>query len=774
MSYNSLDEALGVTGDSSSSTRQMIIVDNELRIVRIAQSYILGVYNDKDVAVIPFQIPRYYHGNDLSTFDIRVNYLNAANVGAYSEATNVSVSSDYITFEWLLGAGVFSAAGSVTFVICMRKVGDNGLILKEYNTTRAKATVLEGLEIEDPEDPEQYSILTQMKGLAADARYYATQIEGVADDLRSFVGSPLTAATAEAMTNTEKVYVYTGSETGYTAGNWYYHNGTNWVSGGVYNATVVDLDTTLTQAGKAADAKAVGDEIADVKSDLLQNIVRLNDSTIVTGMAFSPELTVAGLNDDGLPVVSAKRIRTDYIPIVDGSEVKLVLTSSKTILWSASFYDIDDGMTPRTKYTSFAEYTTATTFAVPSGTNYIRLIFKDSSDGNMTLSDISSIALTVQSVKELLREEFNTATVDFLENNTLESGSFKINGTNDPSSTTVRVRSKEYVPVLEKTTYSIMCDGVRSFDISVSFYSVNDYVTPRLSYTDWITIKGTFETPENCKYIRFLIKNSGGGSIYPADVKFLKYGCLASNMFEVIPELINDASYNNGHVIGADLLKKPIKVKGVGALTYVQSFCVYDGDFYSINGSSIGKQDSTLTAVTSVSLNTGHGNSMQLGSSKYAYASGWDDNTVYKVDLTNMTVDDTITLPTTGYTSCVIDDIRGLAYIFQRDTYPTTEESYNFIVYDYVNGQTVSTKKTIPFAAMQACDLFDDKIFVLNGLGTVSCPNGYRVYDLNGNILAEYFLPDFAEREPEGICVDRDTHELYISFSNKALYKITI
>ena len=58
-------------------------------------------------------------------------------------------------------------------------------------------------------------------------------------------GSPLKAATAADMTNQKRVYVYTGSEAGYTAGHWYYHNGTSWTDGGVYNAVAVDTDTTL-------------------------------------------------------------------------------------------------------------------------------------------------------------------------------------------------------------------------------------------------------------------------------------------------------------------------------------------------------------------------------------------------------------------------------------------------------------------------------------------------------------------------------------------------
>lgn len=94
--------------------------------------------------------------------------------------------------------------------------------------------------------------------------------------LQEAIGSPLVASTVAQMTDHDKVYVYTGSETGYTAGNWYYWNGTAWTSGGVYNSTAVQTDTTLTQSGMAADAKAVGDRFdsfglsSDIKTSLLQ------------------------------------------------------------------------------------------------------------------------------------------------------------------------------------------------------------------------------------------------------------------------------------------------------------------------------------------------------------------------------------------------------------------------------------------------------------------------------------------------------------------------
>lgn len=86
--------------------------------------------------------------------------------------------------------------------------------------------------------------------------------------LQAAVGSPLTAITASAMIDTNKIYVYVGSETGYTNGNWYYWNGSAWTSGGVYNSIAFETDTTFTQSGQAADAKVVGDEIDGIKSAL--------------------------------------------------------------------------------------------------------------------------------------------------------------------------------------------------------------------------------------------------------------------------------------------------------------------------------------------------------------------------------------------------------------------------------------------------------------------------------------------------------------------------
>lgn len=86
-------------------------------------------------------------------------------------------------------------------------------------------------------------------------------------ELENKVGSPFIAQTAAQMTDKTRVYVYVGSESGYTKGNWYYHNGSKWISGGVYNSQGVDTDKNLDVEGKAADAKATGDRLSSITED---------------------------------------------------------------------------------------------------------------------------------------------------------------------------------------------------------------------------------------------------------------------------------------------------------------------------------------------------------------------------------------------------------------------------------------------------------------------------------------------------------------------------
>lgn len=104
------------------------------------------------------------------------------------------------------------------------------------------------------------------------------KIDQKVEELEAMIGSPLVASTASDMVDEDSVYVYVGSEAGYTNGNWYYFDGEAWTSGGVYNSTAFVTDPTLTVAGMAADAKATGDQVSAIKEDLntTNNVIELN------------------------------------------------------------------------------------------------------------------------------------------------------------------------------------------------------------------------------------------------------------------------------------------------------------------------------------------------------------------------------------------------------------------------------------------------------------------------------------------------------------------
>ena len=182
-------------------------------------------------------------------------------------------------------------------------------------------------------------------------------------------------------------------------------------------------------------------------------------------------------------------------------------------------------------------------------------------------------------------------------------------------------------------------------------------------------------------------------------------------------EAVSKYEWKGNYVIASDMVKRKVYAKKLGEIVYSQSFCKYGDYFYAIDEQNrIAKYDADFNLVTTKAITTGHGNALQLGNGNIAYCSGWDDNKVYPINLDTLTNETAITLPTTGYTTCAVDELRKLIYIFQRDSYPTTNEHYNFIVYDYDNQSIVSTKETTAsFGGMQACDLFNDHIIVLNG-----------------------------------------------------------
>ena len=131
-------------------------IDHNIRKIRVPISEkVLGVVGDKDIKRRYFKAPRYYEGNDLSKFDIKINYVNEDCDKNMYVVDDVQTEDDYITFSWLIGAGACRVPGDVGYVVCMRLVDEDGNIEKEYNTELTIGTVLDGCEADSTEDEEE-------------------------------------------------------------------------------------------------------------------------------------------------------------------------------------------------------------------------------------------------------------------------------------------------------------------------------------------------------------------------------------------------------------------------------------------------------------------------------------------------------------------------------------------------------------------------------------------------------------------------------------------
>lgn len=244
-----------------------------------------------------------------------------------------------------------------------------------------------------------------------------TEMQQIAQMVKAAYGAPLVAATAAAMTDHTRVYVYTGSESGYTNGNWYYWNGTAWASGGVYNSTAVNVDASPTEGSTnpvssggvyAADA-ALESEVDDLKSALGPNelaetanvIARASGSTkwAYSNGAFSiarSSATVANTVLVFVPVAAVKQFlfRLDAAG-AEGAGVDVMIVGWET---EPAAYGTAPTQTFFKQTVTTSPASIKLTVNVPSGINYIGFKFVAS----RTQENLMTGTLSIQTTDKLI------------------------------------------------------------------------------------------------------------------------------------------------------------------------------------------------------------------------------------------------------------------------------------------------------------------------------------------------------------------------------------
>lgn len=172
------EEALAAAVASNELDNSTFVIDKNLRTITVPKNFVLGVYNDKNTQIVPFMMPRFYNDIDLSEFNIRVNFVNANGDGDIFLVVDKEISEDSISFTWTVNRSAYLYAGKVHFVVCLIKVDGASYVTQEYNTTKATAPVLEGIEVDNPiGDEAAQDVLAQIQAAEVRANVAAAKAE---------------------------------------------------------------------------------------------------------------------------------------------------------------------------------------------------------------------------------------------------------------------------------------------------------------------------------------------------------------------------------------------------------------------------------------------------------------------------------------------------------------------------------------------------------------------------------------------------------------------
>lgn len=142
---------------------ETIVINDDLRTMQIPSSItLLGVESDDDVNVLPFQMPKMYCGYDLSTFQARINFMNANGDGDIYIVDDLAEDGDdpsLMNFSWIVGRTACAYQGNTRFIVCLKKFDNNENVIQEFNTTVYSLPVLEGLETTDAVEQQNADII---------------------------------------------------------------------------------------------------------------------------------------------------------------------------------------------------------------------------------------------------------------------------------------------------------------------------------------------------------------------------------------------------------------------------------------------------------------------------------------------------------------------------------------------------------------------------------------------------------------------------------------
>lgn len=279
-----VDELLAAE-TTESDDELSFLIDEHLRIITVPErGVVLGVEGDKDVNRVRFRMNRYYHGSDLSSFQIRINYQNADGEVNYFTVSEKTVDTDTFSFVWVVAADAVMTKGTVLFVVNCFTTDSSDVVQKAYHTTLGAASVLEGLEVDvEGNQPQIVDFLSKMKN---ELTVHAGTVLQQMDDHAKSAESSKTAAGNYADAASRSSSSAAGSASAAAKSEQNAKASEEATAKALQDAkAIVGTDKTLTVDGAPADAKAVGKALKDLK-------LPVATPTILGGVKVGDNLTI--------------------------------------------------------------------------------------------------------------------------------------------------------------------------------------------------------------------------------------------------------------------------------------------------------------------------------------------------------------------------------------------------------------------------------------------------------------------------------------------------
>lgn len=178
-----------------------ITVNDDRKIYVPARLRRLGVQYDHNIETVTFSCPRFWDGYDMSKMRIYINYLRPDGIKGKYLTTNINVSDNTMTFDWVVSNNVTHVRGNLSFLICIVKTDDEGVEERHWNSEICRdCYISEGMECEED----------VVLGYPDIINYLLARMQSVSNSSQNANG--LTTAQVEALHGMFKVCAYDDSK----------------------------------------------------------------------------------------------------------------------------------------------------------------------------------------------------------------------------------------------------------------------------------------------------------------------------------------------------------------------------------------------------------------------------------------------------------------------------------------------------------------------------------------------------------------------------------